>query len=329
MAARPRVGPQGDNGEQSSACLVDGHQLRFRPAQPGDVSPFVADCVRPFRLSCTRCAHFLVMACESGNESLCTVCAERYRKRVQVVAREPALAQRPGCLLFLTVTAPGEREHRKPGGQLCRCTGADGVELARWNAGIGKRWNRFAQAAQRLLERHGIERAAPFKCTEIQRRGALHVHSLWRLSSPVGQLAQLRRELRELAIDHGFGHELDVRVPVEGQRSTRLLAWYCSKYVSKSVTERASVPWHVEVGRHCSVDQGTGEVVQHRGDPWTYRAWSASQRWGLTMGKVVAAQRLWAVGHLSTTGILLAPPDEQPPFVGVTSGQVQLARAGP
>jgi hypothetical protein len=340
MAATPRVEAEPGQGQSHAAPNRDGAGGRtqctcgegparvWRPAQPGDVSPVVPDCARPFRLVCTGCQHVLVMACERGDEVACPTCSERYRKRVQVVAREPAAAVGPGRVMFVTATAPGTREHRKPGGELCRCTPAGGVDLARWNAQLGKRWNRWQQQLRRQFGQRGYQ-LRMFKATEPQSRGAYHVHALIVLDRPWdGGTKQLQSELRELAIDFGFGHQLDVQLAGSSSRSAQLLAWYVSKYVTKSVTERRAMPWHVDVGPHCSVDEATGEVVEHRGDPRSTRAWTSSRDWGLNMARVVEAQRLWQRLQV-ISGTLLAPPDEQPIYVDGVPGQVQLARAGP
>lgn len=84
--------------------------------------------------------------------------------------------------------------------------------------------------------------------------------------------------MRELAIKHGFGHEVDIQA-VKGEGA----AGYCAKYVSKSADDRDELPW---------VDRATGERLRGVG---RYRPWSSSRRWSaLTMAAIRAEQSRWA-----------------------------------
>jgi hypothetical protein len=174
---------------------------------------------------------------------------------------------------FLTLTAPGSRQHHDTvHGGVCACTPAGGVEPGIFNAGLPRRWNRFCQALRRL---HGY-RFAYFRAIETQSRGALHEHVLLVCPDPARRLVLDVARLRRLAISHGYGHALRV----ERVRTAAGTASYVAKYVSKSADERVEVPW---------VDAATGETSRA-----SYRTWSASRDWGLRMGEVVEAQRVWA-----------------------------------
>jgi hypothetical protein len=182
---------------------------------------------------------------------------------------------------MLTLTAPGDKAHRLPGGDLCRCTPEGGVDLARWNGQAVPRWNRLHQDLERA---YGCE-LIYLKATEVQGRGALHFHVLIRL--PIG--VELKRShVRRLAIDHGFGHELDI-APVTSMAA----AGYCAKYVSKAAAERPDVPY---------VHPSTGEI-----GPGNWRTWSSSRAWGVTMGQVLADQARWARERVDQGDELVAP----------------------
>ncbi len=113
--------------------------------RPGRVG---LDCQSPLRVVCRDCDHFTEWPCQGHRESKCGPCAARYRRRVRSVAHS-GMQRGRGFLYLLTLTAPGEREHRYAGGRLvCRCTPAGGVDLAEWNASHSRRWNHFRTRAR-------------------------------------------------------------------------------------------------------------------------------------------------------------------------------------
>lgn len=164
-----------------------------------------------------------------------------------------------------------------PSGDVCPCTPAGGVDLARWNASHSARWNRLRTA----LRRHhaGLEF---FRGVEVQARGALHDHAMLWSPTPIR-----RRRLRELAMAAGFGHSVDL---VECAPGSRRAAYYVSKYVTKSTDARADVPWW----GIADVDQDTGEITEGVIDG-RYRTWSMSRQWGLTMAAVKADALAYAM----------------------------------
>jgi hypothetical protein len=111
-----------------------------------------------------------------------------------------------------------------------------------------------------------------FKGVEVQERGALHLHVV--LVQPEGRPLHLsKRLLRALAIEHGFGHSLDVDLVPNVEAASK----YVSKYVSKSCDERGRVPWPEVDG------------VKVKGA--RYRSWSSSRAWGSSMRAIRAADR--------------------------------------
>lgn len=114
-----------------------------------------------------------------------------------------------------------------------------------------------------------------FKAAEVQERGALHFHVFIRVPRSRSLALSLGR-LRELAMHYGFGHEVDLAV-VDDERKS----WYLAKYVSKSCSDKASMPW---------LDNASGEIVSGHN---RYRCWTASRRWGWTMVRIREMQAEW------------------------------------
>lgn len=172
-----------------------------------------------------------------------------------------------GWQYFLTLTAPGDRRHRNSAGEICPCTPAGGVDLAKWNAGHSGRWNWFRTVMRR--EYPGLEF---MRGIEDQKRGALHDHVMLWSPRPLSD-----RAVRELALRVGFGCQLDlVHCPPGSKRA----AYYVAKYVTKATDARKRVPWWGQL-----VDCRTGEVTEGLIDA-RYRTWSCSRSWGLTMAAV-------------------------------------------
>lgn len=114
------------------------------------------------------------------------------------------------------------------------------------------------------------------RAVEVQKRGALHMHVLLWSAEPLdGQVL----DVQEMVTTAGFGCVFDL-APIEP--GSRKHAYYLSKYVTKSVDQRGDVPWTADV-----VDRLTGEVRRMK-TVASYRAWSSSRGWGLTMAEVRA-----------------------------------------
>jgi hypothetical protein len=259
VAAAPTVGPDGPLGQSAApdtcACRMRVVGYVLGPRRGG------LDCDSPLQVVCRLgCGRADQWACAGHRESRCRPCAARYRRRVRAVAAS-GTNRLEGYLYLLTLTAPGEREHYLPNGDTCPCTPPGGVDLHVWNTGHSARWNRVRT---RLRQLHPDLQF--FRGVEVQKRGALHHHSMTWSPTPLS-LAEVRR----LAVAAGYGHSVDLAPCVPGSRKA---AYYVSKYVTKACDSRAEVPW---------VDLVTGEVVEGR-----YRTWSMSREWGQTMAQVRA-----------------------------------------
>lgn len=228
-------------------------------------------CERPEWLVCVGCDARVLKRCGRSSRAVCGPCSETYRRRVARVAHSGFEVVGRQVVHVLTLTAPGERAHRLPSGELCRCTPVGGVDLATWNGALGRRWSRFVDAL-----RYHFGDVQFFAAKEVQRRGALHLHV-----PIVFERHQAVRvdSIRQLAIDHGFGHEVALDRVEPGSRQAQRAGWYVAKYVTKAATDRDSVPF---------VHPITGEVGHGR-----WRTWTCSRRWGLSMASVRAAQRAW------------------------------------
>lgn len=243
------------------------HSWQFR----GPATTDHPACKRPTLLVCARCPAQRVSRCRRGRASICGPCAESYRRKVRRVALSGSYGK---GALFLTFTAPGTSPHYHRGA-LCACFTAQGgpVHLATWNASLGGkagRWNRLLQDLKRSFGDLDY-----FKAVEVQDRGALHLHVLARARSGATLIVPASA-LRRLAIKHGFGHEVDVR-PVGDAGA----ASYVAKYVSKATDQRHEVPW---------VDRANRRRLRA-----PYRTWSCSRRWGVTMGALNAAARMYGL----------------------------------
>ncbi len=255
------------------------------------------NCEAPSYLYCASCKADGFMRCGSSRASRCAPCSLRYTRRVRALVQCRLEQVRPGTALELTVTAPSERGahcqvHRKcdargPTCEVCPCSPEGGVDLAEWNGCLTKRMNRLLSAIRRGEASPRVRgRRAPvdleyFQAREVQRRGALHVHVV--LIPAASKPVQLdRKVLKQLAMSHGFGHEVDVeRVGTSKHggskaRSPGRVAGYLSKYVTKAADLRTTVPWpYRRYGRRQAA----------------FRTWTRSQDWGVTMRDVREAAR--------------------------------------
>ena len=312
MAAPASVADGSDTAQSTRAtgCASGRHRLRPMGYVRGS-GPAWLDCDRPLHVVCRDCDFVTRWACSGHRESRCRPCATRYRRRVRRVVASGLGRQARGWEYFLTLTAPGRRQHRQKwsrehAGEMCPCTPAGGVDLARWNASHSARWNHLRTVMKR---RHpGLEF---FRGVEVQERGALHDHALIWSPTPIPM-----SELRAIALAAGFGHSVDLAPVVPGSKRE---AYYVSKYITKATDQRADVPWWGQ-----RVDYSTGEVSEGIVDG-RYRTWSMSKGWGDTMATVRAAGAVWWEQHqatedwikinliISVLGGELILPDESPP----------------
>jgi hypothetical protein len=105
-------------------------------------------------------------------------------------------------------------------------------------------------------------------------------------------------EVQALALSAGYGCVLDL----EALESFGKVSRYLTKYVAKGSSDRPQVPWTRWVA-----DRATGELLLRKRP--TYRLWSASHRWGVTMKQIKSAQGAQArarARYLEEWGLLLA-----------------------
>lgn len=255
------------------------------------------------------------MRCQAHRASKCQPCATRYRARIVRVAE--AGANQTGLHGYLlTLTAPGTGPHQRwvpewNGRSVrpdCGCAEAvgEGQEgLGAWNVGASRHWHDLHKSLSRLTPLQF------FRAVEVQKRGALHFHVLVLARDPLDV-----REVQELALAAGFGCTLDLSALQPGAH-----ARYVAKYVSKTADARLEVPWWAD---RCDPD--TGELTEG----WTratFRAWSSSKSWPLTMRALTAAirermarERARQVGTDDQAAIvarglesLASPPRDRPP----------------
>lgn len=215
-----------------------------------------------------------VQRCRASSCERCKPCGETYRRRVRRVAVDGCHLYTGSTIVMVTITAPGNHQHTMPSGDVCPCTPEGGVHLAEWNGTCSGRFSRFVEDVRRMT---GVK-LQYFRAAEVQKRGALHFHILFRV--PPGHRIRLSAQsVRRLAMKHGFGHSVDVTGV-----SAEAAAGYASKaahYASKTAGDRASMPW---------MHRRTGEVSDGYG---RYRVWTSSRDWGVTMADVRAAQAAW------------------------------------
>jgi hypothetical protein len=249
---------------------------------PLDV-PSPKQCGNPLLWTCEQGCCLAARPCGNRRESRCTPCATRYRRRVTRIA-ESGLIRRDrllnGWQYLTTLNAPGNPGHRRwhPGRkgrhELCGCHEHRADNDGAWNASAGKRWNHFVTTLRRVHPSVEFFRAA-----EVQTRGLLHQHVLMHADTCVTPA-----QVQAAALGAGFGCVMDHQEVTSPQQTARYLA----KYVGKSTDQRPSVPWERLV-----VDEVTGEVLETLTRP-TYRSYSQSRDWGLTMRDCLAAARFAA-----------------------------------
>lgn len=271
----------------SAVGYASGHDglkaLRARGLSESDIPN--PGCSAPMVFVCNHCSGARLFGCATSRASQCPECSEKYKRRLYRIV-ESGISGRLGVghMYFLTLTAPGVSRHYRHGRQ-CPCTPVGGVDLSEWNVRAGECWNRLRTW---LKDTYGFE-IQYFRGVEIQQRGAIHYHV------PVWSPVPIDVDSVELAaVRAGFGHEVDLE-PVSGLSSG--VPGYVAKYVTKTSDQRDSVPWSVD-----QVDVETGEICRRQVRA-TYRGYSKSARWGLTMKEIKAALRDQARARLAAEDV--------------------------
>lgn len=283
MAATPTVRP--DAVSDQHRLLVVGYLHGSGPSRrvrhhPVRVElPCEKKCQRPLLWACEHGCCLAVRPCGNRRESRCTPCATRYRRRVTRIAESGLMLpvrNLTGFQYLTTLNPPGDPGHRRwhPGRrgrhERCDCHVARAAGDASWNASAGKRWNHFLTTLRRLHPSVQFFRAA-----EVQKRGLLHQHLLLWSETDITP-----GEVQAAALVAGFGCVMDHQHVTSPQQAARYLA----KYVGKSTDQRPDVPWE----RIVIDDQGV--VLEVKSQP-TYRSYSQSRQWGLTMRDCLEVSR--------------------------------------
>lgn len=216
--------------------------------------------------------------CGSARKSRCEPCAKIKRGDIASVGRSGWVDRPTDRGYFVTLTAPGADQLPWDTDQCLHgagvaCSGSigcksDALALSMWHAGIGQRWSWFMTEVRRLL---GVD-VQFFKTWEVQRRGALHLHSMMRADGVVTD-RRMRAAIKLAARRWGFGKQVDIQVvDLADGLATARTAGYCAKYASKSADDLLDVT---------RLNFTTGEVR-----PVGLRSWSASRRWGETMAAI-------------------------------------------
>lgn len=277
------------------------------------------DCLQPLRAVCELgCGLEAFWRCDCSSESRCALCAERQRRLLARII-DLGVTDRIGAgyTYFLTLTAPGKTPHkrwvqgrRKSPRPDCECHD-HGLTMAEWNPGESARWNRLRLALSRLTDGSLTYIGA----VEVQKRGALHRHVVLNVDRVL-----LPAEVQELALAAGYGCVFDLQVLTTAAK----VAYYVSKYVTKSSGARGDVPWLADV-----LDQATGEIRPMHTVP-TFRTWSSAQSWGFTKKGLRERMRLEAVArarYLRELDALLS--QERHPTAQIAAAACQVECADP
>lgn len=224
--------------------------------------------------------------CGSARPSRCAPCSEVKRGDIAAIGRSGWIDNPADRGYFITLTAPGadvlpwdrSRCSHSPG---VPCSGSIGCQveslaLALWHDGVGQRWSWFMTEVRRLS---GVD-VQFFKTWELQRRGALHLHSMMRPDGVISD-RRFRAAIRLAASRYGFGGQVDVQVfSLSDTEAAARSAGYVAKYASKSADDLPTV---------ARCDRYTGEIR-----PVGLRSWSSSRRWGDTMASIRLRRCQWA-----------------------------------
>ena len=264
-----------------------GDPVFVRMGFMGDGFDVVKDCEQPCYVYCGACWVEGFMRCGTSRASVCKGCASRYRGRVRDKAASGIEGLRKGAALFVTLTGPGESIHCRvhqyrgrgcPWGgygddcEWCPCTSEVSLDRAEFNRTLTARVNRFLEGIKRgeasPLVRHRRAKVplTYFQAREVHRGGVLHVHLI--LCRSDGRPLMLnQRNMKQLAMAHGFGHSFkSKRIDSHWGASE-----YVSKYVSKSADSRAAVEWRDDEGRRV---------------PGCFRTWTSARAYGISMSEI-------------------------------------------
>lgn len=132
-------------------------------------------CEQPFKIVCVNCSGWIISRCGRSSRNRCEPCSVTYRRRVRRIFLSGWSDNPDHRLFLLTLTAPGDHQHRLPNGEVCPCTPEGGIDIGAWNASACKGFNVFMTYLRRS---YGPVQYC--KAAEVQQRGALHFHVILR-----------------------------------------------------------------------------------------------------------------------------------------------------
>lgn len=235
------------------------------------------DCEKPNFLRCFDCLFMLPINCNQTRAEKCKPCAGRWRgqqrERVSIGLSNPA------GWVEVTLTLGGVEEFPW---DLSRCNHLPGIahsgkigckvyeaDMAVANSKIARQYNDFTTSARRLLGKE----IQFLKVYETQSRGLLHAHILI-TGAPAIPLKRLSKELKRLALHHGFGKQTSIKRVVGDSPRDRSRA---VNYVSKYLTKGSEITY--------TLNTNTGEI--RRGGYWRV---SASRKFAPSL-KVIREMR--------------------------------------
>jgi len=140
-----------------------------------------------------------------------------------------------GRVVLLSLTAPGadllpwacDRAHVHAGASGCQ---VDRAYADVWAERASENWRRLRDAARKAVDRAGLPTAALVleRVWEPQKRGVPHLHVVAGARTPdeLAAVELFEAELRERAVEYGFGPQLHATRPMEAREASRYLAGY-------------------------------------------------------------------------------------------------------
>jgi hypothetical protein len=270
-------------------------------------APVKGWCSRPQKVVRIGTDEWCLKRCKSPRSSRCEYCAAIHRGDVAAVGRSGWTDRPTDRAFWTTLTAPGAKVlpwdrskcMHSPG---VKCSGkdhgcqADANALAIWHDDIGKRWSRVIEDVRREL--NPGQTALPvskrdvqleyMRTWEPQKRGALHAHSMMRVTGPASA-ARVIEVITAAALRHGFGPEMKIEViNIADPEQAARKAGYTAKYAAKCAEE---------LGYLRRLNPDTGELRLGG-----LRSWSASWNWGDTMKAIHLRRCQWASSQRTLAG---------------------------
>lgn len=330
--ANRRTGASGLMGPDHQ-CTLEYWGSISRPSQE-------LGCARPTVLHCIICDGLRSVRCRATRDDRCAGCAERHRWDIARTMRSGFSEERLQAALvvvlagtreerrewlkagtygqhvrdnrsgffLVTLTAPGAAGGLRFDRSICghepgQCSNkghssgdvvckVERMPAARWNGEAPRRWNDWITDLRRVL---GVK-IQYSGAWETQVRGMLHRHVL--IYCPGVTVQHFYDESKRIAQRVGFGREFQAD-PISGTdaKEIAMACGYVASYVTKCGDELATC-----------ISPRTGEILQG-----SYRRWSSSRSWGVTMAQVRQQRRDWAMERFGPAG---APGAAPPPGGG-------------